>query len=590
MQSTPTMMRDASFDRLVLVVMSSTGVTEFDLLPGELTVGRSPTCQIAIDSVSVSRAHARVDVSAAGILVHDLQSTNGTFVNGTHVTEPVPLRDGDAVRFGEIVAHVKARRATPSAADKIISEHAFEQRIAEEADRCVRYDRSLAVLAIETATSAASVQIVVSSLLRSLDTAVVRGAERIDVLAPECDRDQAAIMARRLVDGLAAADIRVRIGVATFPGDAPSPSSLGAAAEMALASVTIGAVGTAREGVRHLSLGGREVVLAEPAMTRLFAMIERVGRTNAPVLVRGETGSGKEIVAEAVHELSTRACRRLIRINCAAMPSHLVESELFGHVRGAFSGADRDKAGLFEEAVGGTLFLDEIGELEYGLQAKLLRVLEDGRIRRVGATSETFVDVRVIAATNRDLKVETQHGRFRLDLYYRLTAIVLHVPPLRERTREIPLLVERFVLEATVGREPPRVSPQAMALLRAHTWPGNVRELRNVIQRALVACDDDEIRPEHIHLDAAVLDGAVRQRRASQRPPFDEPMIKVPRVSSALSEDLRELEKQRIVAALEECGGNQTHAAKLLQMPRRTLVYKLRALDIRVARRPRATP
>ncbi|HEY5923232.1 MAG TPA: sigma 54-interacting transcriptional regulator, partial [Kofleriaceae bacterium] len=493
-------------------------MTEFDLAPGELTVGRSPTCQIAIDSASVSRAHALVDVSTTAVVVRDLQSTNGTFVNGVKVgSDPIEIKHGDALRFGDIVAHVKARRATRSPADKIMTEPAFEQRLSEEADRCVRYNRSLAVLAIEVVERDAHAETPISTLLRSLDAAVVRSSERIDVLAPECDRDQATTLAKRIVDGLAAANVRVRVGLATFPGDAPSPSSLSVAAEMALASVTIGAIGTAREGVRHLSLGGREVVIAEPAMTRLFGVIERVGRANAPVLVRGETGSGKEIVAEALHSLSARSTRRLVRINCAAMPAHLVESELFGHVRGAFSGAERDKIGLFEEATGGTLFLDEIGEFELGLQAKLLRVLEDGRIRRVGATTEISVDVRVIAATNRDLKAEAAAGRFRQDLYYRLGAIVLHVPPLRERVREIPLLVERFVLEAitTLGREPPRVSPQAMAILRAHPWPGNVRELRNVIQRALVVCDGQEIRPEHIDLEAAAPTKTPPMRRGS---------------------------------------------------------------------------
>jgi len=585
--------KDASSDRLVLVLMSTTGVSEYDLAAGELVVGRAPRCQIVIDAPSVSRTHATLVVEAGSVKLHDLASTNGTFLNGVQITkEAQPVKHGDSLRFGDIVAHVKARRTTRRPADKIISETAFEQRLVEEAERAVRYNRSLTVLAIESAEPDARVEKTLAELLRALDAAVARGPRRFDIIAPECDRTQAALMAHRMLGELTTAGHAVRIGVATFPGDVPSANSLCVGAEMAFATVAIGAIGSAREGVRHLLFGGHEIVIAEPSMTRLFGMIERVARTNAPVLVHGETGSGKEIVAEALHSLSNRANRKLVRINCAAVPAHLVETELFGHVRGAFSGADRDKVGLIEEANGGTLFLDEIGEFELGLQAKLLRVLEDGRIRRVGATNEIAVDIRVVAATNRDLKAEAAAGRFRQDLYYRLGAIVLSVPPLRERVREIPLLVERFLLDevSSVGRNPPRVSSDAMAMFTKYAWPGNVRELRNAVQRALVLSDGQEILPEHIDLEVSIppaVPAAPQQKPAESDTDWernDHTDV------LSLGDELRERERRRIIDALEECGGNQTRAAELLQMPRRTLVYKLRTLEIRVARKSAKTP
>ena len=561
---------------LVLLITTADGVKEVELVGGPLTVGRAATGQVCIDHASVSRAHAEIKVAGDDVLVRDLGSTNGTFVDGVRLGgQPVPLRDGSEVKFGDIAGQVKARRASGTPLARVLAADSFEDKLAAESERCARDRQSISVLALDTATASAT-DANIAALLRPHEVAVVRSPTRIDILAPDCDRDRATTFARRVVDRLREQGIKARIGMATWPGDVPSASSLCIAAEAALDGVTLGGFGSAQAGVRHVTVGAREIVLAEPAMIRLFGVIERLGKTDAPILIRGETGAGKEIIAEAIHSLSARAAQPLVRINCAAMPVALVESELFGHVRGAFSGADRDKTGLFEEANGGTLFLDEIGELEATVQAKLLRVLEDRRIRRVGANTEITVDVRVIAATHRDLKADAAAGRFREDLYYRLSAIVLQVPPLRERTREIAFLAERFVAEvsAGLGRKPPRLAPAAVTLLRGYPWPGNVRELRNVIQRAVVACEGDELRAEHIDLQPTA--------PASARPtPPSIPLATEDDTKPIdLDGDLRDLERKRIVEALERCGGNQTKAAELLGMPRRTLVYKLRALKI----------
>jgi two-component system response regulator HydG len=232
-----------------------------------------------------------------------------------------------------------------------------------------------------------------------------------------------------------------------------------------------------------------------PAMRAVYRMIERVAPTDATVLITGETGTGKELVARALHERSPRASARMVAINCAAIPRSLIESELFGHVRGSFTGATADRAGLFEDASGSTLFLDEIGELRPTVQAKLTRVLEERAVRRIGETRERKVDVRVIAATHRDLRAMIEAGSFRGDLWFRLNVCAIELPPLRDRTEDIPLLAQRFLAERAPHARSmaARFSPEALAALQAYRWPGNVRELRSAVERAAIVEDTGEI-------------------------------------------------------------------------------------------------
>ena len=256
---------------------------------------------------------------------------------------------------------------------------------------------------------------------------------------------------------------------------------------------------------RLKQLGQSDLIAQSGAMRKVGELIEKVAPSKASVSISGESGTGKEVVARAVHNLSLRREKPFIAINCASIPATLIESEFFGHERGAFTGADQRRPGVFELAHGGTLFLDELGEIPIELQAKLLRVLEEGRLRRLGGKVELEVDVRVLCATNRDLKQEIKNGRFREDLYFRLNVFQIHLPPLRERREDIPILVQHFV-EKFRGDSAKRVTgvhPEAMEVLKNHDWPGNIRELRNAVERAVILCDGELITREHLPPDMA---------------------------------------------------------------------------------------
>ncbi|MDY0165374.1 MAG: sigma-54 dependent transcriptional regulator [Thermoguttaceae bacterium] len=298
-------------------------------------------------------------------------------------------------------------------------------------------------------------------------------------------------------------------------------------------------------------------ICQSPAMRHVVETAAVVAPSGAPVLVSGESGVGKEVVVQLIHHWSPRAAGPFVAANCAGLPESLIESELFGHTKGAFTGADAQRRGFFRAADGGTLFLDEIGELPLALQPKLLRALESGQVTPVGSEVPVQVDTRLVAATNRDLGEAVQQGTFRDDLYYRINVIELIVPPLRDRRDDILPLARRFATE--FAGSPVRLSPQAAQYLLAHQWPGNVRELRNAVQRACLLCRGDVIMPEHlppkIAATAAGGDEAVDTGRLSQ------------------------VERATILATLEECGQNRTHAAKKLGISRRALIYKLRAIE-----------
>jgi two-component system, NtrC family, response regulator AtoC len=308
------------------------------------------------------------------------------------------------------------------------------------------------------------------------------------------------------------------------------------------------------------------VVVADPSMAKMFGFARRVAATTTTVLILGETGVGKEIVAQQIHGWSDRAARRFIRVNCAALPESLVDSELFGHERGAFTGADKRKIGFAEAAHQGTLFLDEIGELTLPVQAKLLAMLENRSVVRLGSTVETAVDVRVIAATHRSLTQEVAEGRFREDLYYRIGVAVIRVPPLRERPSEISLLAELFAKRfgPRLHWSSPVVSPDASAALAGHSWPGNIRELRNAMEHAMLLTEDGVIRREHLPETVTARDGQAAPR---------------PRVSNGPSRGVRaamaEVELASIEEALRVHGGNRTKAALDLGISLRSLLYKI---------------
>jgi DNA-binding NtrC family response regulator len=297
-------------------------------------------------------------------------------------------------------------------------------------------------------------------------------------------------------------------------------------------------------------------VCESPAMRRVVETAAVVAPSSAPVLILGESGSGKEMVARMIHQWSPHAAGPLVAANCAGLPESLIESELFGHTKGAFTGASQSRQGYFRAAHGGTLFLDEIGELPLHVQPKLLRALESGQITPVGSDAPLQVDTRLIAATNRDLGKEVLEGRFREDLYYRINVIELIVPPLSERQDDILPLARRFAVE--FAGAPVRLSPQAVQCLLAFQWPGNVRELRNAIQRSCLLCRGDVILPEHLPPKLAALAGGGAASTVGR---------------------LSQVERAAILATLEECNNNRTQTAKKLGISRRALIYKLHAIE-----------
>ena len=292
-------------------------------------------------------------------------------------------------------------------------------------------------------------------------------------------------------------------------------------------------------------------------MQRVYALLDVVAPSPLSVLVLGETGVGKEVFAEAIHQRSPRRARELLKLNCAALPESILEAELFGYEKGAFTGATAAKPGLFEAANGGTVMLDEIGDLPLVTQAKLLRVLETGEVLRIGSVKTTTVDVRFISATNVDLEARVEDGTFRADLFFRLDGISIILPPLRDRPADIAPLARMFaarVAKQLDRRTPPALGDAAIALLERHAWPGNVRELRNVIERAVVLCaGGDTIDPSHLTSIAA----------ASSSP------------HGRLKDDLSKIERERILRTLDEVGGNQTRAAKILGISRHALLDRL---------------
>jgi transcriptional regulator with PAS, ATPase and Fis domain len=321
-----------------------------------------------------------------------------------------------------------------------------------------------------------------------------------------------------------------------------------------------------------------ELVVADERMAQLHRLLRAVAQGTISVVLLGETGVGKEVIAQSIHRYSPRASRPFVSINCAAIPEALLESELFGHERGAFTGAVREKAGLMETADGGTLLLDEVGEMPLPAQAKLLRAIETRQIVRVGGVRPRPVDVRFVSATNRDLEQLIEARAFRRDLFFRLNGISVHVPPLRERLGELEGLTRRFIAEFAVslGRRPLSLSSEALVALRAHGWPGNVRELRNVVERAVLLCQGAEIRAEHLSLGA--LGASDLGPASTETPPSgDAPPESV---RGGLSEELQATERRRILEALEQCAGNQTRAAEMLGISRRSLIHRLETYGV----------
>jgi DNA-binding NtrC family response regulator len=577
---------------LSLLVGSDAGFHSHRLpAQGEVSLGRSSRNTIRIEHPSVSRSHAILHVGAT-LEIEDLNSINGVRVQdrelraGTRAAVEV----GEVIELGEVM--VVVRRATAAVRPRRIWPHGyFEGRVEEQCARAERSSETFAVLRIGVeapAEAASAIQEAFALTLRALDVLALYAPGEYEVLLVDTDAAQAEQVSRRLVAFVEQRGGRLRVGLAVYGRDGTTPEALVARACDAVHGIDVASAAGETAGPG-----------ATAAMRMLRRFAEQVAAGDVSVLILGETGVGKEMLAETVHRLSPRAKGPFVKLHCAAFSDSLLESELFGHEKGAFTGAMGAKPGLLETAHGGTVLLDEIGELPLSTQVKLLRVLEERKVLRIGALSPRAIDVRFIAATNRDLEAEVARGRFRLDLYYRLNGVTLDVPPLRDRVDEIEPLAHTFIEQACKRlrrRDVPTLAPEALQRLRNYSWPGNIRELRNTIERAVLLCGRGPIRIEHLPTEkmAATLPRVMMPRAgdlavaaASTAPPnaFDMNETTLPFQRPAdvvqgggpLRAEVDALERQRILDALEQCAGNQTRAAKMLGISRGKLVARLAA-------------
>jgi two-component system, NtrC family, response regulator AtoC len=585
---------------------------------GELLIGRGPEAGLTLTDALVSRRHAQLVVGADGLRLTDLGSRHGTAVNGERVSGTRTVRSGDVITLGGTLVVVQ-RPLRSAAAQHVVDLAGFSRRLDEENERAVYYQRelALAVLRATTPFDPARTAAVLDSRLRLMDVAALLGEQHVALLLPELTADDAILVAMELAPAIAPSEVRLACGVAVSPTDGVDGDTLVASARAAADAAAPGEMRLAREAVQRIEAGSHRIVIADPGMAQLYDLARRLARSNMPILIQGETGSGKELAAAAIHAFSPRSTGPFVSINGAAIPEALAESELFGHARGAFSGATSAKPGQFEAASGGTLFLDEIGELPAQVQAKLLRVLESGEITRVGEVKPRTIDVRVVAATNRDLEHEVREGRFRRDLFFRLGAARLELPPLRDRPRDIAVLARSLLDEICerLGRAPLALSIGAAQALFIHHWPGNVRELKNALAYAAAAAPDHASELESWHLPAplamiarragdaglgpALRGGAARTvletmpeslaleaslRQAGLLEASMDGAAEASRPSGfrPIADEVRELERARMIDALRATGGVQNRAAERIGMPGRTFATKLKRYRITV--------
>ncbi len=595
--------------------------TSFDLAGlSEVSIGRDRQAHIRITDLKSSRLHAKLVLKGQQWLLKDLDSSNGTWISGERITES-PLDDGETFSIGDTSFTLCLQTASSAGWNGAVTGLEGAQTLLNDAEcndvgTLRRINRYLALLhQVVLGANKASSRDELFELLDRLAAealederwAIFVPVEGGWVVWPAFEKRLKARFGPHPFSAslLQAARARIEPLLCNQDGDvAPSMSMISAGTLTAMAAPIVVSgnlqalihvdrwkLGSAftRQDLEFLSAvatqiaarlealskvqdleaevialrpntsGTAEILGDDPATLRLRETIAKLAPVQAPVLILGESGTGKELAARALHRLSRRADKPLNTLNCAAMSEHLVESALFGHVKGAFTGADETRPGIFEVSDGATLLLDEIGEIPLQLQAKLLRVLEQGEVQRVGDPKLRRVDVRVLAATNRNLDQDVRQGKFREDLLHRLDVLTLNLPPLRERARDIEPLAKIFLANSAKrqGTAPKRLDPEARSLLLRHPWPGNIRELRNTIERAAIMSEGDTI---------LAADLGVRLQAA---PTAAAPIV-----------PLAEVERAHILKVLDHCGGNKKIAAELLGIDRSTLYAKLRTYAI----------
>jgi transcriptional regulator with GAF, ATPase, and Fis domain len=573
----------------LIVVNGPLAGTRYDLRQGEVFIGRSPTSKVVLSEPEVGWRHCQIRQQGERFLVSDLRTATGTYVNGMRSAERW-LEDRDQIGIGKTVLMF---RSSAGEIEETVAAPVDAKPVLLSACSLVFLFRALAASIGDEQTGLLQTQILrlVSDLIPVEKGHILLGSSFMELLAQY--EEQAGESPSHFKDALAkiceegafeACAARL-IGVPFYLAGAlkgallmrvqPSESSqLTAHLETLTAIASLASVGfEANQEVETLKVEKQllqeqiaintGIVGESPMIRRLLTLIERIAPRDATVLITGESGTGKELIARALHQKSTRRDRPFIAVNCAAISEPLFESDLFGHVKGAFSGAVADKKGRFELAQNGTIFLDEIGELTPKLQAKLLRVLQERVFERVGGTQTYPLDIRVIAATNRDLADEVGEGRFREDLYHRLNVITLESPPLRERKDDIPLLAQYFLQRSAerCKRQVQGLSKEAQEVVMQYSWPGNVRELENAMERAVVLGVSEWVLPED--LPESLLESAPRD------------------ASAKFHFSVQQTKRDAIIDAYAQAGGDYKQAAKILGLHPNYLLRLVRNLNLR---------
>jgi two-component system, NtrC family, response regulator AtoC len=533
----------AQTTRWRLVIVGEEG-SSWHALPqtGSVTVGRGEDAEVRLDDAAASRRHATLHLGER-VTLQDLGGPNGTRVRGRRLDkhETVELCTGDTIELGKTLAILQPDELADRKRPWTLITHAqFVLQVG-------RATPPFAVLRLQVVAPPGVVQDVLSAELSPADVVASFGSGHFEVLVNNTKAEQGQALLETLSVKLVAAGARVRGGAAAAPRD-------GTTAEALLATCS-----------RPAAAPSPGFVVRDDAMAAVTRLVDRIAPSNINVLLLGETGSGKEVLANQLHKRSKRGTGPFVAINCATFVPTLIESQLFGHVKGSFTDAIADKVGQLAAANGGTVFLDEIGELPHELQPKLLRVLEERQVQRMGANKGEPIDVRFIFATNRDLEAEVARGAFRSDLYYRINGFSMAIPPLRERIGDIEALATAFAADfaAREDRDPPVFSPEAMALLQAYPWPGNVRELRNVIESAVQLSSGGPLTVEEVSSALPVNKAAAAALAESA----------VPRTTMAAARDAAE--KRATLDALK-AAGTATAAAGILGVSRRTVVTRLK--------------